>query len=234
MKAAYIDEPGPPEKIIYGNLPKPKPAEPGPGQGQGGGRQSGRHVHPCRHVSDGFAEAVCDRLRPGRRGRGGRIGGDEVPKRRPGLGEQPGIVGPPRNFCRVCGGRRVLALCHARRSLRPRRRGGGAGGDHRAPGFVPQRPVENRRERVRQRRQRRGRLVRHPDGPRRGARVLTTAGSDEKVQSAASLGPTWRSTTRPTTWRPRCGSSARSTCGSRPCASRISTGRSATWRSAGG
>jgi NADPH2:quinone reductase len=27
MKAAYIDKPGPPESIIYGNLPKPKPAD---------------------------------------------------------------------------------------------------------------------------------------------------------------------------------------------------------------
>ena len=27
MKAAYIEKPGPPEKIIYGNLPKPKPAD---------------------------------------------------------------------------------------------------------------------------------------------------------------------------------------------------------------
>lgn len=27
MKAAYIDKPGPPENIVYGNLPKPKPAD---------------------------------------------------------------------------------------------------------------------------------------------------------------------------------------------------------------
>ena len=27
MKAAYIEKPGPAEKIIYGNLPKPKPAD---------------------------------------------------------------------------------------------------------------------------------------------------------------------------------------------------------------
>ena len=27
MKAAYIEKPGPPENIVYGNQPKPKPAE---------------------------------------------------------------------------------------------------------------------------------------------------------------------------------------------------------------
>ena len=27
MKAAYIEKPGPPENIIYGNLPKPKLAD---------------------------------------------------------------------------------------------------------------------------------------------------------------------------------------------------------------
>ena len=32
-----------------------------------------------------------------------------------------------------------------------------------------------------------------------GARVITTAGSDEKVNGAASSAPTWRSTTRPKT-----------------------------------
>ena len=27
MKAAYIEQPGPPERIVFGNLPKPKPAD---------------------------------------------------------------------------------------------------------------------------------------------------------------------------------------------------------------
>ena len=50
MKAAYIEQPGPPENITFGDLPKPKPGDgPGARQGQGGGAQPGRYLRPRRH-----------------------------------------------------------------------------------------------------------------------------------------------------------------------------------------
>ena len=51
MKAAYIEQPGPPENILYGDLPTPSPGpRRGAGQGRRRGRQSDRHLHSRRVV----------------------------------------------------------------------------------------------------------------------------------------------------------------------------------------
>ena len=69
-----------------------------------------------------------------------------------------------------------------------------------------------------------------------GARVITTAGSDEKAEICRGSGPIWSSTTRPTTSMRRIRKFAprASTSGSRRSASRTSSGPSGTWRCAGG
>ena len=72
MKAAYINQTGPPENIIIGELPDAR-ADRQPGARARGRRraQPGRHVHPRRHDPDGHPAAVHRRLRPGRRRRKG-------------------------------------------------------------------------------------------------------------------------------------------------------------------
>ena len=48
MKAAYIEQTGPPETIIYGDLPKPSPGSGSAGQSPCLVREPGGHVHPQR------------------------------------------------------------------------------------------------------------------------------------------------------------------------------------------
>ena len=73
MKAAFIETPGSPDVIRYGELPTPTP-----GQGEvlrarpGRRAEPHRPLHPRRHGRHAAAQAVHLRLRPGRRGRGGR------------------------------------------------------------------------------------------------------------------------------------------------------------------
>ena len=76
MKAAFIETTGRPDVIRYGDLPDPEP--------QAGevlvkvaavARQPDRHLHPRGHGADAAAEAVHHRLRPGRRRRRGRARG---------------------------------------------------------------------------------------------------------------------------------------------------------------
>ena len=88
MKAAYIEQIGPPENIIYGDLPTPKPAA-----GQVLVKVEAVALNPVDTyiraglIPHGVAAAVCRRLRSGRRGRGGRPGRDEVSARAIAFGE---------------------------------------------------------------------------------------------------------------------------------------------------
>ena len=134
MRAAFIEATGPPESIRVDELPRP-PIGPARGarQGRRGGPQPDRPVHPVGSGRDAAVVPVHHRLRPGRDGRGARPGRDAVPGRRSGLGLEPGAAGPPGRDRRVRGGRRGLALPHARAARRCRGRGHGPGRDHGAP-----------------------------------------------------------------------------------------------------
>ena len=90
MKAAYINQPGPPESIIVGDLPTPQPTG-----SQVLVKVAAAAVNPIDTyirsgtVADAAAEAVHRRLRSGGRRRSGRAGGEAVQSRRPRVGLEP-------------------------------------------------------------------------------------------------------------------------------------------------
>ena len=98
MKAAYIQQPGPPDTIIYGDLPKPQPGprQRGPRKGRGG--QPHRHLPPRRDDRHGPAAAVHPGLRPGGHGRGA---GPQAERFKPGdpvWGSNQGLLGRQGTF----------------------------------------------------------------------------------------------------------------------------------------
>ena len=205
MKAAYINQPGPPENIIIGELPTPEPT----------GSQvlvrvaaaalnPDRHVHPQRHGQDGHSAAVHRRLRSGRRRR-------ESWARSEAIQTRAIACGAPIKACSA--GRARLPNTRPSTRIGSIRRPTGvsdeaaaaccAGRHHRAPGPGARRQVEGRRNAVRQRRHRRRRLDGRANGQGdRGARHHHGRQRREGRSCAASSGPTWRSTTRPRTSRP--------------------------------
>ena len=165
MKAAYIRQTGPPEKIVYGDLADARAGRrPGAGASGGRGGQSDRYLHSRRRHRHAAGVSVHRRLRPGRDGGTGRFRGEAFPAGRSGLGLEPGDARPARDVCRVRRGRRAVALSAA--VGRERGSGGRAGtGRHHGPsGTGPRCPAAARRDVVRQRRVGRGRLDGGADG----------------------------------------------------------------------
>ena len=191
MKAAYINQPGPPESIIVGELPTPQPTG-----GQVLVKVAAAAVNPIdTYIRSGTVKmdiplpfivgcdlaGVVEALGPEAK---------QFQSRRSSLGIQPRTARSTRNVRRICGRRRSVALSDARR--RERRNG-------RRLRLVsltaairpgPRRQAASRRNTVRQRRHRRRRLdgrangqgnrrTRHHDGRqrRKGGRV-STLGAD--------------------------------------------------------
>ena len=173
MKAAYINQTGPPENIIVGDLPTPEPT----------GSQvlvpvKAAALNPVdTYIRAGTIQmniplpfivgcdlaGVVEKLGPER---------EAVQSRRPRVGLEPRAARPARHVCRICRRRRVLALPHARRRERRNGRRLRTRWHHRAPGPRARRQAASRRNAVRQRRHRRRRLDGRADveGARRARR----------------------------------------------------------------
>ena len=148
MKAAYIEQTGPPENIKVGDLPKP---EPGPGQVLVRVHavalnpidlyiRSGMVAFPLAfpYVIGCDLAGTVEAVGPGLQ---------EVEGRRSRLGIEPGTAGPAGRRRRLRGGRRAVALSHPRAPARRPGRGHGPGRNHGAPGAVPVRPAQERARR---------------------------------------------------------------------------------------
>ncbi len=189
MKAAYIEQVGPPENIVYGDLPEPEPTA-----AQVLVRVKAVAVNPIdAYIRSGAVKMELPRPFVVGCDLAGVVEkcGPDAQRFKPGrarLGQQPGIDGPPGNVCRVRRGRRELALSDA--GGRRRRASGGrrAGRHHVASGTVPLRKLAA------------GEILFVNGGSGGvgstvvqmakavGARAITTAGSAEKVEVCRSLG----------------------------------------------
>ena len=204
MRAAYIEQTGPTEAIQVGELPRP---EPGPGQVLvrvgADGAEPDRSVPAVGPGRDADVVPVHHRLRPGGDGRAGRPGCRAVPRRRPGLGVEPGVARPP-------GGRPPSTPRSTRNGSirRPPRLSDLEAAALALVGITAHLGL------FQFGRLKAGETVYVPGGSGGvgsmvvqmakaiGTRVATTAGSPESSSSARHSAPTWRSITRPTTSRP--------------------------------
>ena len=158
MRAAYIEQTGPPEVIQVGDLPTP---EPGPGQVlvrvARDRAQPDRPVHPVGHGRDAAGVPVHHRLRPGRDGRGGRRRASSGSRSATGSGARTRGCSAARGSTAEYAAVDEEWLYPTPASL-PDARGRGAwrwSGSRRTSGLFQLRPAQDGRDGLRPRRQRR-------------------------------------------------------------------------------